>query len=238
MVYRKRKKRYYDYHSDYRLYEYFGSIVADIKEHFFSLSSYSLHSLLMNYKSTYGDNAYAYAVSTYPLWRNGSRCMSDQTLLRLVETLPKFLTEEQRLHLLDKLFNDYQKRNPIQRKYISVTADWNDYVSKLESLSNDLNSIYSIYIPIDFEQDIVELASWLTNDDIRVARNILATLAVKKHKLLIASANNDIKRFYMHCENMKQKNFKNSCERLEIELPTIYITFTVKKKSFFEKLFG
>lgn len=238
MVYRRRYKQYKEYHSDYRLNKYFGTIVADIQDFFFSLPSHSLQSMLMNYKSSYGEGAYSYAIATYPYWKSGSRSMSDQTLLRLVETLPRFLTEQQRLHLLEKLFIDYQKRNHANPKCISITTDWNEYNIKLSNLSNDINTIYSVFAPTDFEQDIIELASWLTNDDMKVAKNILATIAIKNYNLLIRSANDDIRRFRTHCEEKQRKKLTGDYERLEIKLPTVSITFTVKKKSFFERFFG
>ena len=122
MYYSRRRKRTPISNAMWR---YFGVIVEDIKSYFFKLPKDSLEELFNDYSSKYGYSAGDYARKAYPSWQRRSTQLSTQTLMRLIETLPYFLSEEQRLHLLEKLFNKHVVYLPQIR--IVKTLTWDNY---------------------------------------------------------------------------------------------------------------
>lgn len=229
MVYRRRrrKKKYYgEYHSDARLQRYFSPIVDDLKSMFFALSSTQLSELLLDYQEKYGDSAYSYAQFAYPSWKSGRRKMSDQTLLRLVETLPYFITERQRLVLLEKMFAAYVEDYP--KSYVSKTTTWSTYETDLNNLITEIKGRYSVYSrPIDFKQEILDMATWLCNDDMTVGKRILGNYYYKLYCLKADSACVDVERFRYLCRQLHARQEIYGSQQLTLYLPTITVDLSL-----------
>lgn len=237
MAYKKRrrkKKDYSKYYSDSRLDKYFAPIVPDIKEHFFSLSDEDLNELLLDYKEQYGDKSYEYALYAYPRWKNGYIKMSDQTLLRIVETLPYFLPEKVRLSLLEKLFNYFvNKTKPIR---VTQVGTWQRYDIELNNLYVDICNQYATYYkPVDFKQEVLDLATWLSNDDMNIAKRILSSYFLNQYKIRVASIYADIERFKYLCRELKCKNLVYDEQILILKLPNVIVEFKLEpqKRSIF-----
>lgn len=235
---RKRRRKYYgEYYSDSRLQTYFSPIIQDLKTYFFTMPSTTLEKLLLDYKEKYGEKAYSYALYAYPKWRAGYTKMSDQTLLRIVETLPYFLSENERLSLLEKLFSYFVQKTSPQHIYESAT--WDDYETILDDIYHNIYHQYATYYkPIDFQQEILDLATWLTNDDMEVAKKILSQYSLNKYRLHITNIYNDIKRFKYLCKRLKSQDLVYNEQSLILKLPmvTIYFTLQAKNKSILKRI--
>lgn len=238
MAYRKRR-RYRNYHSDSRVHVYFSSIINDIKKYFFSLPSASLNLLLEDYRETYGDSAYRYAISTYPLWASNQCSLSDQTLLRLIETLPKFLDEYKRISLINNLFDYYFNTQRTKRGYVFLEVFYDDYRHKLLEVIEDIRLKYPIkQQSFEFPKEVLSLASWLVNDDMQVARKILSDFTEQKNRLLFSSAETDIIKFIRYCDDLKSRNLLTGTHTLETDFPTVCLRVVVKEKTLFNRFFG
>lgn len=237
---RKRRKVYYgESHKDKRLNKYFAPIVADIKQYFFSLTTRELEQVLMHYKDTYGESAYQYARDTYTAWKYDRVKLSEQTLLRLVETLPQVLSSQKRIVLIEKLFTFYVDNIKFTRESITIEAYWDNYHQKLTELSCNIRQNHTLYFrPIDFDDNVLNLASWLSNDDMQVAKRILGECTHKKYLLASQSAQLDIKRFDLYCAELSSRNQTAGEHTLQILLPTAKIFVRVRTKPLTKRILG
>ncbi len=241
MGYRKRyKRKYFDYQSYYadaRLNKYFQPIICDIKHYFFSLPKASLFELMLDYKEKYGQTAYDYAISTMHKWETGVTKMSDQTMMRLVETLPHYLPDAVKYQLMEKLLMYFEDTQCKQQ--IVINTNWLTYQQDLLEISTRINSQFNQYCPkITFEEEMLNVASWLAKDDMLLAKQVLDNFSLKKYRLMAASAQNDIRRFiHILSELQKRDNIYNQ-QSLRIELPAVVIIVYIEKtkKSFMKSL--
>ena len=227
---RKRRRRYYEYHTDSRLNRYFAPLIPDLKELFFSISSFKLEDLFLDYGEKYGTKAEQYARSTYPHWYSGRIKMSEQTLLRLVETLPYVLSEQERFRLLDKLFKYHIDKLPVQ--YIKETTTWDNYQKDLAGIEYNIRTgIYTYFKPVDFSSEILELATWLTTKEITVTKRILSDYYRQVFLMRSQSVCNDITRFRKMCFELQKMDMVYDWQTLTMNLPALIIEFTIQPKS-------
>lgn len=233
MGYRRRRKRYYtDYHSDSRLNRYFEPIIEDVKKYFFSLDEYELDELFADYGDSYGSAAEAYARETYDSWKNEYVRMSDQTLMRLVETLPWFITEQQRFNLMEKLVNHYVSN--IRQEYRYLYATWSNYHSVLYELKTTISREAGSYTPkVEFDSEMLNLASWLTKNDMIAAKKVIDNFYFEKNRLMVASAQNDIRRFVVLCDALKSREEIYENQDLEINLPSVRFSLTLQREKMY-----
>lgn len=234
---RRRKKKYYEYHTDERLNRYFAPLVQDLKVLFFSLPNDKLDELFLDYGEKYGAKAEHYARYAYSKWQDGYIKMSEQTLLRLVETLPYFISEKQRFSLLDKLFNFHINKLP--RQNVSIVTNWDNYNRDLNNLEYNILTQYSAYYkPVDFASEILDLATWLTADDVQLAKKILSDYYHKLFIMYSQNATKDIFRFRRLCQSLQNKDMVYDMQRLSLSLPIVNIELTLqpKKKSIFKAI--
>src|SRR5262245_31140650 len=101
--------RYRSYRSRYQRYNYskfnqlesmFGDAVGDVRNAFLTLDNDAREALLDDYESFHGDSAARYARNTFPKWQNGTTQLSGQTMERLIELVPPYLSADQRFQLL------------------------------------------------------------------------------------------------------------------------------------------
>ena len=235
----KRRRRYsfHEYHTDSRLNRYFAPLISDLKELFFSISSFKLEDLFLDYGEKYGKKAEQYARSAYPHWYSGTKKMSEQTLLRLVETLPYVISEQERLRLLDKLFKYHIDKLPVQ--YIKKTTTWDDYPKELGGIEYNIRTgNYTYFKPVDFNSEILELATWLTTKETTVAKQILSDYYRQIFLMRSQSVCNDIARFRRMCWELQKNDMVYDWQTLTMNLPALTIEFTIqpKSKSFFKTI--
>lgn len=240
MYMRRGRKKYFDYkryYADERLDKYFEPIVEDIKHYFFELNGEQLYELMEDYKERYGEKAYNYAMVTMEKWKSGFRKMSDQTLMRLVETLPNYLDDSTRIRLIEKLFLHFE--NNQRRKYDSETTTWETYHVDLQNLNNQIKQKYGDFFPkVEFNQEMLDIAKWLSKNDMILAKTVLDNLSIKRNSLMASSAMNDIKRFENLLDELKCRDEIYSAQDLQITLPGVIISMTVvaAQKSIFRTI--
>ena len=212
-----------------KLIQLFGKVVNDIRAEFFKFPNDALNELFLDYGSSYGDRAEAYARKTYPKWKSNKVKLSGQTMERLIELVPPYLSANQRLTLLTSLVDKYKPQKPSH--YISINVE-----KPLAGL-NELNSIFGQLIVSDelanMPQNVMEAAQWLYNDDMTVARRMIQEISSVDNDLSKANAAKEI-------ELIKTLIFRKQIETASysLTLPSGSLSITVYKPSFFSKLFG
>lgn len=171
-----------------RLSQIFGDAVPRIKQSFFELEEDALNDLLDDYGSIYGEAAEEYARKTFPKWKNSTTNLSGQTMERLVDLVPPYLSAQQRYLLLQIVLKRYKKpklhqsirissKNPIDQ--FSIVED------KIRSM--DYNEGLA-YLP----DTLLNAAKWLYDDDITSARAMLAEAERRENDIIRASAVRDL----------------------------------------------
>lgn len=238
MRYRRYRKArcYWNSHSDSRLNRYFRPIIEDIKKYFFELDYDELDILLDNYGDNYGIQAKSYARETFSSWKNGYVKMSDQTLMRLVETLPWVLNDQKRFTLMEKLVSYYAENQ--SKGNISIYPTWENYHEKLSGLSLEIAGKVNRSPKINLDPEILNLASWLSKNDMVTAKKVLDNYYIEKYRLMAFSAMADIRRFTALCDALKTRNCIYDDQCLEIELPAerIYVNIHGATKSIFKMI--
>ena len=170
----------------------FGDAVYGIKQAFLSLDEEPLKDLLEDYKDIYGSSAKQYARRTFLKWKSGETKLSGQTMERLIELVPPYLSSEQRFDLLRQVL----KKNPPSRPYKSIRVNVKDPEEGFSEINLALESLVHEDVLAHVPDKVMEAASWLYDDDITVARSMLAEAERKENdiiqdntKLLIIFAN-------------------------------------------------
>lgn len=239
MYYRRRRARYstyYPYHADSTLETNFAPIIPDLKAYFFSLQSNNLKELLLHYGDKYGQSAYDYASATYSKWKNGSTKLSDKTLLRLVETLPPFIQENQRISLLEKLY-DYHTPKSINN--INIEMTWKNYTTSINNIIYDIKYNYpKSYQQTELPTDVLNIANWLYDNDMVVTKEILDRYAYKKYQHSSIRAIKDLLLFLNTCDTLSAQDKTYDSLTMNIKLSTINIRINIlqNKKSILKSI--
>lgn len=228
------------YFSNPSLHRYFEPILDDLKETFFSLSSAELKNFYEKYDQKYGKSAVAYAMKAYPEWRSGRKLISDQTLARILEVLPPFLSDSQRIEFLTVIVKHNSTNSYYYPKVVSIDAYWENYHDvavrlRTQYIPRQINAnnkavLDSIVIP----DEVYKMASWLYSDNMQVAYRILQDMYVKENIRLFKSALDDILLFENTCDKMQADGLIYQDVNTTINLPnqSIHILLHKTKKSF------
>lgn len=165
-----------------------GPIVDDMKKTFFSLSDENFYHLMLRYRSNHGASAAEYAIEALPNWKSGLTKMSGQTMERLINLVPKYLTYDQRYKMVHGLCNHHRKKETVT---IRVNIDKPEV--GLKEFEIALESFYSGAILMKLPDHVMETLTWLNDDDAVVARALLAQVEkVEADKVLeIAKKNRE-----------------------------------------------
>lgn len=110
--YRKKYRRSYyrstgySYQTERRPRKSFD-VTGYIKNEFFTADDITFSRIANLYKQLYGYGAYKYMMDTYPSWKSGRVGLSGQTMHRILECVPKFLTDQKRFYILKCEIIDY-----------------------------------------------------------------------------------------------------------------------------------
>lgn len=237
--YRRRRKKNYDYYhpdSASQLNKY-RPIISDLRNYFFSVNSYILTAMFLEYKAEYGENAYNYALKAYPDWKKGKVGLSSQTLLRIIKTLPHFLSEEQRINLLEKLLDYHNNFYPESK---SFEATWDDYSRVIQTIATKIRyeaprKFQYMVIP----NNITNEAKWICDDDMMFATKIYNEFLYKKYQISAAGALESLRIFKDTCNRMKAREMiYNDDVSISLDAYTVryYLRIKRKQKSFFKTI--
>lgn len=97
------------------------------------------------YLELYGQNAYKYMVKTYPLWKVRAVGISGQTFRRILECVPKFLSDEKRFYILkaEVLYfveKEHFNLNNSNKNKTGTLSEVNQYFQSYESIIDKFNN--------------------------------------------------------------------------------------------------
>jgi hypothetical protein len=166
----------------------FGGGVSEIRRAFLNLDDDALDELFSDYGSIYGDSAEKYARKTFPKWKSGATNLSGQTMERLVELVPPYLSSEQRFSILQLVLKNHEKSGPQKTIRINVKEP----SAGFQELQNSLSSMSHDDVLAHLPENVMEAAKWLYDDDITSARAMLAEAERRENDLIRASATKEI----------------------------------------------
>jgi hypothetical protein len=206
----------------------FGGIVHDIENAFFSLPSYKLEALFIDYGHRYGKNAESYARDTYPLWKCGATTLSGQTAERLLELIPPRLSKNQRFELIRKLRQHCQKRvNEFVRTPIE---SWRQNVIPA------VEKVVKARRDFKLSDELYEKATWLADGDAEAAHRILHSIDEEEAQQCTAYLDAEFKRIEVFVA--KVKNTDSVEHTISIPQGNIYVTIEKEKPTLLQFLFG
>lgn len=166
----------------------FGDAVAEIRRQFFKLDREAMNELLCDYGEMHGQAAENYARATMPKWKSGSTKLSGQTMERLIELVPPYLTPKQRLEILQIILAKHKKVAPT----ITIKVNSKEPAAGLSEVDAALRKIEVTdelaYLPAQ----VMEAAKWLYDDDVTAARGVMISLAAAETSALKQSAEREI----------------------------------------------
>jgi len=208
------------------LSELFGGVETDIWSIFLKLPSYDLNGLLARYGAKYGSNAEQYARNTYGSWRSGGTKPSTQTLERLIEFLPPFLTKGQRYELVKKLRQHHLKRENL---YLWTTPEhWREELLPL--LAQQIEQSKKFQLP----QTVYAKAAWLSDGNTEAALQILRAIEEEEARVRLSRLDEEFKRIEFLLRNVE--NMQPVHHKIVLPQGDVSVTIKNKEKTFLEKI--
>lgn len=170
------------------LADLFGSAVKEIREEFENLDEDALDELFSDYGAIHGDAAERYARKTYPSWASGETKLSGQTMERLVELVPPYLSSKQRFSILQSVLKLHKKSGGFRTIKINVKEPGQGFVELQNALASMSHNDILAHLP----KQVMKAASWLYDDDITAARAMLAEAERLENDLIRSSAAREI----------------------------------------------
>jgi hypothetical protein len=144
--------------------------------------------LLRDYGSIHGDSAEKYARATLPNWISGKTKLSGQTMERLVELVPPYLSPEQRFSLLLLVVKNHKKSEIQKTIKINVKEPYLGFQELQDALKSMSHDDVLAHLP----ENVMGAAKWLYDDDITSARAMLAEAERRENDLIRSSAEREI----------------------------------------------
>ncbi len=146
-----------------------GPVVDEMKTAFFNLSEENFNHLMQRYRSTHGAKAADYATEALPKWEAGITKMSGQTMERLINLVPKYLTYDQRYKMVYGLCIHHRKKESL-----SIRVNIDKPEAGLKEFEKALESFYTNVTLMNMPDHVMSTLTWLNDDDAIVARALLA----------------------------------------------------------------
>ncbi len=162
----------------------FGTVVEDIRREFLNIEDQARDELFLEYGAAYGDSAEKYARRTFPKWKSGETSLSGQTMERLVELVPPYLSPAQRYSLLQSLLKLHKKSRTTRVLKINIENPDPDFVE----LEQVLSSLSCDDVLAHLPERVMSAASWLYGDEVTTLRAMLARAERAENDLLRNSA--------------------------------------------------
>jgi len=170
------------------LADLFGSAVGQIRNAFENLDDEALDELFFDYGVIHGESAEKYARKTYPKWKSGVTKLSGQTMERLVELVPPYLSPQQRFSLLQSVLNLHKKSGSWHTVRINVMEPAQGFAELSDVLSQMKHEDVLAHLPAH----VMKAANWLYDDDITAARSMLADAERLENDMIRAKAVREI----------------------------------------------
>lgn len=208
-----------------------GDAVYDIRRTFLGLDKPTLQRLLTVYGQRHGDSAANYARKILPKWQSGAVTLSGQTMERLVELVPPFLTASARLSLLEKILQKNLTNPPTTRVEIDGMAP----ATGLAELDSALASMRHTDPLAHLPPKVMQTATWLYADDITAARAMVAQIDARKNEAMRASAQKELD--LLRRATMAGQ-IKNASYAVHMPAGTLEVAVVTPAPSIWKRLFG
>lgn len=166
----------------------FGSAIEKIRYAFINLDEDARDELFSDYGAIHGDSAERYARKTFPKWKSGKTNLSGQTMERLVELVPPYLSSEQRFSILQLVLQRHKKSAPSRTIRINVKQPEEGF----SELQNALASMSHDDVLAHLPESVMKAGSWLYDDDITATRAMLAEVERLENDMIRTNASRDI----------------------------------------------
>lgn len=166
----------------------FGDGVGEIKSAFLNLDEDARDELFSDYGAIHGVSAERYARKTFPNWKSGATNLSGQTLERLIELVPPYLSPDQRFTILKHVVKQHKKNAPSRTIRINIKEPGQGFI-ELQSTLTEMSCTDALaHLP----DSVMQAATWLYDDDITASRAMLAEAERLENDLIRANAARDI----------------------------------------------
>lgn len=166
----------------------FGDGVGEIRQAFLALEEWALDELLSDYGAIYQKSAENYARKTFPKWKSGATGLSGQTMERLVELVPPYLSPSQRFSILKSVLKYHKKTGPQRSIRINIKEPSSGFLELEQALASMSHDDVLAHLP----EKVLNAAKWLCDDDITSARSMLAEAERLENDLIRAAATKEI----------------------------------------------
>jgi hypothetical protein len=166
---------------------FFGSAVDEIRNAFLHLDKEPLDALLSDYGAAYGHSAEQYARSTFSKWLLGTTTLSGQTMERLIELVPPYLSADQRYRLLQYVLATHKKSGTSITIRINITEPTSGFSQLGEALGSMSHNDILAHLP----ERVLKAAQWLYDDDITTARAMIAEVERRENEMIRSNAFNE-----------------------------------------------
>lgn len=166
----------------------FGGAVDGIRAAFLDLNGDALDELLEDYGEIHGEAAESYARRAFPKWRSGETRLSGQTMERLVELVPPYLSPAQRFEVMRKVVEKHRPNAP----FLSVHVDSKKPEEGFARIDAALERMRKEDLLAHVPENVLAASTWLCDNDMTAARALLAALEGRENELLRESAIREI----------------------------------------------
>lgn len=208
-----------------------GDAVYDIRRTFLELNGPAMQRLLAVYGHQHGESAAQYARNTLPKWQRGAVTLSGQTMARLVELVPPFLTAAARLALLEKIL----EKNPTRPPTVRIEIDGKEPAKGLLELDKALAGMRLTDPLAHLPPKVMKAASWLYADDITAARAMVAQIDARKNEIMRASAQRELD---LLRRAVTAGQIKNAHYSVKMPAGTLEVAVATTPPSLWARLFG
>ncbi len=166
----------------------FGIALKEIRQAFMNLNEGARDELFSDYGAIHGDAAETYARKTFPKWKSGATKLSGQTMERLVELVPPYLSPEQRFSILQSVLKWHKKSGTLNTIKINIKEPVQGFAELQQALASMSHNDILVHLP----EKIMKAASWLYDDDVTAARAMLAEAERLENDLIRSNARREI----------------------------------------------
>lgn len=203
-------------------------VLNKIVKIFYNAKDHELSMILDRYGKYYGDNAKKYAQRNIKKWKSGQVKISGQTQERLVKLVPVFLKSEDRYMIAKEICNYHNQKQRKKTSYVTINIE--DPTPGLSELEKTIENFYESTDLIELPEKLTSAIEWLSDNDITIARNILAKAEEEDAKSIENHAYNEIQEIERHIKSGIISEIDQT-----IEFPNGYIairTYIPKKPLF------
>jgi hypothetical protein len=139
------------------------ALSEDKKAQFFSI-----------YGTTYGENAKQYAEKTFYNWKHGLTGLSGATRDRILQTVPKVLSAEERFELFEKIIddNEVKQKKPSNHFFEFSIGEWQGGRKRIETVIHNATISYIDSLDYAKKYDLTQI-EWVADKDIETFKKML-----------------------------------------------------------------